>query len=91
MKRKITKEMALLTLLIFIPTLWVPIIDGGEKMDWIPVWAAYPFLVLFHLHKGIDIFIICLIVITGHVSGSLLTAWGIIKIKNKYKKTKLNF
>jgi hypothetical protein len=49
--------------IIFIGTLFVPVMDGGEKMGWIPLWTAYHLLCIpeFYLVSNRDRIIDCLV------------------------------
>jgi hypothetical protein len=88
MKRKISKQLLALSGAILVATLWVPVIDGGEKLGWIPVIVAYPFLISSPLYKDFDIFMVSFVVVSGHIASSAFIAWIILKIRN-IVKTKL--
>jgi hypothetical protein len=77
---------------LFIGTLFVPLMDGGLKMGWIPLWTAYHILSLpeFYLSSNRDDFAIdCLIFGIPIVQHIVCFALSIISTKRQNNKGRL--
>ncbi len=61
------RETFLCTLLVFISLGFVPIVDGGGKMGWLPVWEAYPVIFSAGGNRQWDaVFVVASLVIIAH-------------------------
>ena len=62
----------LFTCLIFAVLSFAPVVNGGEKLGWLPRWMAYPALVsCLAARKWADLALLSSVVIVGHVGLSL--------------------